>query len=72
MTMREGDRWICSNNACRCEVLVVTSAGSMTGCNPTCSCGSPMRKAYETPRVRAIHHPNILKEVQNKFFIKIR
>ena len=26
MTMREGDRWICSNPSCKCEILVLLSS----------------------------------------------
>jgi hypothetical protein len=51
MTMQEGERWICSNPMCRCEVVVVHRAGAVAGTNPQCSCGFAMRKVYAMPQI---------------------
>jgi len=48
MTMKSGDRWHCTNPACRCVVLV-ESTGQIDGENPRCSCGSVMKKLYAPP-----------------------
>jgi len=69
MTMREGERWICSNSECRCEVLVL-SAGTQEGTNPRCSCGFPMKKAYSAPQVRHISGEDA-KVLHEKFFSKV-
>lgn len=52
MTMREGEDWICSNRGCRCEVLVVHSAGTNEGTNPACTCGFPMKKGLQRAQVQ--------------------
>lgn len=49
MTMREDQRWICSNPNCRREVYVMFAAASGGGALPKCSCGSPMKKPYTPP-----------------------
>ena len=54
MTMREGERWICSNPECGCQVCVLTAARTGDGTNPQCVCGSRMRKAYAPPSFRQI------------------
>jgi hypothetical protein len=53
MVMISGERWHCTNAACRCSVLVENS-GRVTGPNPRCSCGSVMKKAYSPPVFREI------------------
>lgn len=50
MIMKAGQRWRCSNPACRCEVLVQTS-GELEGSNPRCVCGAPMKKEYTPPNL---------------------
>jgi len=72
MTMREGERWICSNPKCRCEIHVAISAGTVDGTNPQCSCGCRMRKAYTAPILRLIHFPDELKVHKEKFFSNAR
>jgi hypothetical protein len=67
MTMREGERWICSNPACRCEVLVVLSAGAGDGTNPRCSCGFAMRKRYKAPKLLLLEG----KDLREKFYSKV-
>jgi hypothetical protein len=48
MLMHCGDRWHCTNPACRCTVLV-ESGTPANGANPRCSCGSIMKKDYKSP-----------------------
>jgi len=67
MIMREGERWICSNPACRCEVDVVIASKSADGTNPKCCCGSRMRKPYRAPSFRPIGNQDELKVVLEKF-----
>jgi hypothetical protein len=45
MMMRTGERWHCTNRACRCSILVETT-GETDGKNPLCTCGSIMKKEY--------------------------
>jgi hypothetical protein len=66
MTMREGERWICPNPACGCEVLVVLS-GTGDGTNPRCSCGFAMRKRYTAPKLRLLEG----KDLREKFYSKV-
>lgn len=70
MTMREGERWICSNSRCKCEVLVVFSAGTHEGRNPRCSCGSAMKKTYTAPKLRSIEEDEA-KSLHERFFSKV-
>lgn len=48
MLMKMGERWHCTNPACRCEVLV-ESSGKIDGTNPACACGATMKKKYGSP-----------------------
>jgi len=43
MVMKTGERWHCTNPACRCSILVETS-GEAEGKNPLCACGGVMEK----------------------------
>jgi hypothetical protein len=52
--LQNGDRWICQNADCRCEIVVVKSSGLKTGSNPICSCGSTMKKPYTTPELKEL------------------
>jgi len=72
MTMREGERWICSNPKCRCEIYVVISAGTADGRNPQCTCGGRMKKAYTAPNMRLIHLPDELKVYKEMFLSNVR
>ncbi len=72
MTMQEGEHWICSSPRCRCEVLVVFTAGTKEGTNPKCSCGFPMRKAYSAPMIRLIADPEEVKNLQERFSSGVR
>jgi len=51
MLMKPGERWHCTNSACRLEV-VVDSQGSIEGNNPRCACGAVMKKEYASPVFR--------------------
>jgi hypothetical protein len=48
MVMKSGERWHCTNAACRCSILVENS-GEIEGENPLCACGSVMKKVYSSP-----------------------
>jgi hypothetical protein len=48
MIMKSGERWHCTNPACRCAVLVEIT-GETEGENPVCACGSLMKKSYSSP-----------------------
>ena len=67
MTMRERERWICSNPKCRCQVYVMVAAGPTSGTNPRCSCGSAMKKAYSAPSFTRLELSDDLKVVQELF-----
>jgi len=57
MIMISGERWHCTNVACRCSVLVKDSS-QIEGSNPRCSCGSAMKKDYSPPVFREIAMPD--------------
>lgn len=50
MVMQMGERWHCTNPACRCEVLVQANS-ELSGTNPQCVCGAPMKKKYMPPHL---------------------
>ena len=50
MIMKVGEKWHCTNPACRCEVLVQASS-ELDGTNPRCVCGAPMKKRYVPPHI---------------------
>ena len=72
MLMREGDRWICSNPSCKCEILVLLSSNVPYGDHPVCACGHRMKKAYIAPQLRTIRNPEDLRALQEKFSAKVR
>ena len=51
MIMKSGERWHCTNPTCQCSVVVETS-GEIQGRNPTCACGSTLKKVYSPPVFR--------------------
>jgi hypothetical protein len=53
MVMNSGERWHCTNAACRCAVLV-EDTGEIEGRNPHCACGTVMKKDYSPPAFRCI------------------
>ncbi|HMD39578.1 MAG TPA: hypothetical protein VKH15_09860 [Candidatus Acidoferrum sp.] len=48
MIMKTGERWHCIHPACHCEILVQAGSG-ISGSNPRCVCGAPLKKNYATP-----------------------
>lgn len=48
MVMKTGERWHCTNSACRCTIVVEATA-EREGENPRCACGSIMKKEYSPP-----------------------
>lgn len=50
MIMKTGQRWHCTNSACRYEVLV-QSSNEVEGSNPHCVCGAVMKKEYTSPNL---------------------
>lgn len=50
MVMQTGERWHCTNPACRCEVLVQANS-KVSGTNPKCGCGALMKKKYSPPHL---------------------
>jgi len=50
MLMKSGQRWHCTNSACRAEVVVCQ--GSLEGSNPRCTCGAVLKKEYAAPVFR--------------------
>jgi hypothetical protein len=53
VSIQKGERWLCQNNACGSEILVVESSILRNDENPRCSCGSIMKKPYVRPEVSA-------------------
>lgn len=51
MLMKAGERWHCTNLACRSEVFV-ESESKIEGDNPRCTCGTAMKKNYKPPVFR--------------------
>ena len=51
MSIQKGERWLCQNNACGSEILVVESSKLRNDENPRCPCGSIMKKPYVRPEV---------------------
>lgn len=51
MMMKPGERWHCTNPACRCEVFV-ESKSRIEADNPRCTCGGAMKKDYKPPVFR--------------------
>jgi hypothetical protein len=51
VSIQKGERWLCQNDACGSEILVVESSKLRTDENPRCTCGSIMKKPYVRPEV---------------------
>lgn len=52
MGIQKGERWLCQNDACGGEILVLASSQLQDVGNPRCSCGSVMKKPYIKPEIR--------------------
>jgi len=70
MAMQIGERWICSNAECRCELVVTHSGHTGAGTNPRCFCGSRMKKRYTAPTFREIRQDEA-KSLHERFFSKV-
>jgi len=53
VSIQKGERWLCQNDACASEMLVLESSNLRGDENPRCSCGSIMKQPYVRPEVRA-------------------
>jgi hypothetical protein len=53
VSIQKGERWLCQNDACGAEILVLESSKLRDDENPRCSCGSIMKKPYLRPEVSA-------------------
>jgi hypothetical protein len=51
VSIQKGEQWLCQNNACGSEIVVVESSKLSNDENPRCSCGSIMKKPYAKPEV---------------------
>jgi len=71
MNMRKGERWICSNPACRCEFVVTIGSTPEDGVNPRCCCGSKMKKIYAAPTFWARQNPEDSKSLGRKVLSKV-
>ena len=62
MIMKAGERWHCTNDACRAEIIV-DSQGSIEGNNPRCACGAAMKKEYVSPVFRYLDFLHLEEQV---------
>ncbi len=53
ITMRKGQRYRCQNPGCRAEIEVITDSVEGTS-NPSCCCGTEMKKPYSKPVLRRL------------------
>jgi hypothetical protein len=70
VNMQIGERWICSNLRCGCEIVVTFSTRTGRGTNPRCSCGSPMKKRYTAPVIRLMQNDEV-RNLREKFLSKV-
>jgi hypothetical protein len=47
----KGQRFVCQNGGCGCEMEVVKAPPEGLASNPRCGCGSVMKKPYVKPSV---------------------
>ena len=72
MNMRKGEKWVCSNLACRCEFIVTIASAPEEGVNPTCCCGSKMKKVYAAPTFWTKQNSGNSKSVDKKVLSTVR
>lgn len=72
MKMRKGEKWICSNPACRSEFVVATGSAPENGVNPRCCCGFKMKKVYNVPGFWKIPHSADSKTLDRGDVLKVR
>ena len=64
--MHLGQRYICANAVCRCEIEVTRASLDAPG-NPKCCCGSAMRKPYTKPAFCELsRQPSVFAFVETK------
>ena len=54
--MEPGQRYVCVNPLCRCEIEVIRPSSEARG-NPKCCCGAEMKKPYTSPAFRELDTP---------------
>jgi hypothetical protein len=54
MTMTVGQRYVCVDPHCGCEIEV-TKTSMEADANPRCCCGEQMKKPYEKPALKRVH-----------------
>jgi hypothetical protein len=59
MRFTKDERWICQNDACGSEILVLQSS-RLEGDGPRCSCGSVMKKPYVKPETKTYDSGELL------------
>lgn len=53
MPLKLGERYVCQNPLCKCEIEI-TRASIDTNGTPKCACGSPLKKPYRSPAFREL------------------
>ena len=56
--MVRGQKWHCANPSCGAEIVVTESSRGPRAAQPTCGCGSKMKRTYEKPMARKIALPS--------------
>jgi len=67
MKMLKGQKWICSNSTCRSQFVVTVPSEPEGGVNPTCCCGSKMKKVYVRPTFWRIQNSRDSKTLHGNF-----
>jgi hypothetical protein len=49
--IRKGQRFVCQNPECGCEMEVTEAFSQASVSNPRCGCGSEMKKRYVKPSI---------------------
>lgn len=62
----KGQRYICSNPHCRCEMEVRAAPGSEAITNPRCVCASPMKWPYQKPTITKVTRREARKNFGNE------
>jgi hypothetical protein len=52
--MLRGQKWRCANPECGAEMVVTESSQEPRAGQPTCGCGSKMKRTYEKPIARKV------------------
>ena len=50
--MKKGQRYLCQNRLCGCELEVTKASAAEIVQNPRCGCGAEMKKPYVKPQLR--------------------